>query len=127
VKVFDASALLAALGQEVGAEVVAAELSTRDAVVSSVNYTEVLTKLIDRGLTALQAQEAWQYLGVSVHTVDESLAFLAAGLRPASRALGLSLADRCCLALAQRLGDARVITADRAWADLPGFQITLIR
>ena len=48
-------------------------------------------------------------------------------LRPASRALGLSLGDRCCLALAQAHRGAQVVTADRLWKELKGFRIALIR
>jgi ribonuclease VapC len=38
----------------------------------------------------------------------------AARLRPLTRSVGLSLADRACLALAHRL-NAPALTADRAW------------
>jgi len=48
-------------------------------------------------------------------------------LRPVTRALGLSLGDRCCLALAQEHRGAQVVTADRLWKDLKGFKIVLIR
>ena len=126
-RVYDASALLALLGQEPGAEIVTEQLEARDGVVASVNYAEVLTKLIDRGLTEAAAQLAWRSLGLTVHPVDEKLAAAAASLRTASRALGLSLADRCCLALARQLDNAPVITADRPWKALKGFRFTFIR
>jgi ribonuclease VapC len=39
----------------------------------------------------------------------------------------LSLADRCCLALAQRL-DVAAATADRTWVDrVPGVDVVVIR
>jgi ribonuclease VapC len=126
VKVFDASALLAVLGQERGAEVASQHLEARDGVVSSVNYAEVLTKLMDRGLDETTAQQAWLSLGLTVHAVDERLAAAAALLRPATKALGLSLGDRCCLALAQSL-KAEVVTADRPWKALKGFRFIFIR
>ena len=126
-RVFDASALLAVLGQEPGADVVSEQLDARDGVVASVNYAEVLTKLIDHGLDVPTAQLAWRSLGVAVHPVDERLAAAAALLRPATRALGLSLGDRCCLALARELGNAMVVTADRPWKALKGFRFTFIR
>lgn len=48
-------------------------------------------------------------------------------LRPLTKARGLSLADRACLALARRL-NVPVVTADREWADLNlGVIVQLIR
>jgi len=126
-RVFDASALLAVLGQEPGGDVVSEQLEARDGVVASVNYAEVLTKLIDRGLDEATAQLAWHSLGLKVHPVDEGIAAVAALLRPTTRALGLSLADRCCLALARQLGNVTVVTADRPWKALKGFRFTFIR
>jgi ribonuclease VapC len=49
-----------------------------------------------------------------------------AGLRASTRTFGLSLGDRCCLALAQVRG-AAVVTADQSWKKLKGFDIKLIR
>ena len=60
---------------------------------------------------------------------DRDLAFDAGLLLPLTRAAGLSLGDRACLALARRLG-ARVLTGDRAWArvaDAVGVEVELIR
>jgi ribonuclease VapC len=126
-RVFDASALLAVLGQEPGADIVTEQLEAQDGVVASVNYAEVLTKLLDRGLDEATAQVTWRSLGLTVHPVDERLAAAAAALRPTTKALGLSLADRCCLALAQQLGNVTVVTADRPWKALKGFRLTFIR
>jgi ribonuclease VapC len=51
----------------------------------------------------------------------------AAALAAGTRAAGLSLADRACLALAIRLGQP-VLTADRAWATVAvGAEVQLIR
>ena len=47
-------------------------------------------------------------------------------LRPATRALGLPLGDRCGLAPAQERRGSQVVTADRLWKDLKGFRITLL-
>lgn len=50
-----------------------------------------------------------------------------ARLHVRTRALGLSLGDRACLALGLRL-DAPVITADRSWAGLRlGIRVKTIR
>jgi PIN domain nuclease of toxin-antitoxin system len=54
-------------------------------------------------------------LGVRVEAVTETDAVTAATLWAVTRAAGLSLADRCCLALAARLG-LTTLTADKAWA-----------
>ncbi len=126
-RVFDASALLAILGAEPGADKASDLLDEQDAVVASVNFAEVLTKLIDRGLSRDAALQAWHGLKVRVEPVDETLALLAAGLRTTTRSLGLSLGDRCCLALAQKLDNATVVTADRVWKNIKGFHFTMIR
>ena len=47
-------------------------------------------------------------------------------LRVSTRALGLSLGDRCCLALALEHG-AEVVTADRPWKALKGYRFQFIR
>jgi hypothetical protein len=54
---------------------------------------------------------------VGVENFSESDAVSAADLQPATVAAGLSLGDRACLALAQRL-NMPVLTADRAWTDI---------
>lgn len=68
-------------------------------------------------------------IGAGVRFVPLSVddAELAAALRGPTRAAGLSVADRCCLALAKRTG-RRAVTADRAWAALAGaVDVQLIR
>ena len=65
-------------------------------------------------------------LGVQVEPLTATDAVTAARLWDRARAAGLSLGDRCCLALAHRLGRAAV-TADSAWAQLPldGLDLTV--
>ena len=127
--VFDASALLALLNDEPGAAVVDRLLrgGSGACVVSAANFAETVTKLIDRGVPENAALQAWRELQLQVVPVGESEAAAAALLRKSTRALGLSLGDRCCLALAQSLADARVVTADRAWKALKGFRFEFIR
>jgi PIN domain nuclease of toxin-antitoxin system len=127
VRVYDASALLALLNGEPGGDRVLQFLGEGPSAVASVNYTEVLSKLLDRGLAEAAADEAWRSLEIAVHAVDASLARHAAQLRGTTRSFGLSLADRCCLALAARLDGATIVTADRAWKSLKGFRFTIIR
>lgn len=116
--VFDASAVLVLLNDEAGADAVAARLQA--AAISTVNVTEVLTKLSDYGMTIEQANKSLSALQLTSYAHDQSLAVDAAALRPATRARGLSLGDCACLALAARL-KLPVLTADGEWAklDLP--------
>jgi PIN domain nuclease of toxin-antitoxin system len=121
----DASAVLARLLREPGAERVAASLP--GASVSAVNYAEVVGKLIDFGASVEAASAVGGDLGLTVLPFDEADAADAGIMRAATRALGLSLGDRACLTLARRL-QLPVLTADRAWADLDlGVEIVLIR
>lgn len=115
--VLDASAVLALLNEEPGAEKVQALLERGDCVVSVVNVIEVLSKLSDHGLTLDEARFALDALDLAERPLDADQAIGAAALRPLTRAKGLSLADRCCLALAQSLG-AVAVTADRPWLTL---------
>ncbi len=121
----DSSALLAIAFGEDGA--VAAQRALGGAVMSAVNVTEVITRLIDRGASPEQARRELSRFGLTVRPFDESLALAAGSLRAATRYLGLSLGDRACLALAIR-ERAPVVTADRAWAGLKlGIDVQVIR
>ena len=123
--VLDASAVIAYLHDEPGAGLVAAALE--GAAISAVNLSEVVSKLLERGTSEDQARRATQDLHIAVVPFDEHLAYLAATLRPATRAQGLSFGDRACLATARRLA-APALTADRRWARLRvGVQVQVIR
>lgn len=123
--VLDSSVILAHLFNEPGGDAVSARLKT--AALSAVNLCEVAGKLADRGLTTREINAVVTDLGCAVIAVDRDLGLHAAALRTQTRALGLSLGDRVCLALALR-ESLPVLTADRAWAtlDLP-VVVTLIR
>ena len=56
-------------------------------------------------------------LGVRVEPLTEADAVTAASLWPITRAVGLSLGDRCGLALGTRLG-LTTVTADSGWVEL---------
>ena len=125
--VFDSSAVLALVFNEPGADLATRLMDADDALISSVNQAEVLGKLHDTGMPADEAAMVWRQLPLKVVPFSAEHAQLAGRLRPGTRALGLSLGDRCCLALAQATPGATVVTADRPWATLPDFNITLIR
>lgn len=125
VSVLDASALMALLRGEKGAEAVAACLPT--AVVSTVNQAEVQSTLVAAGLVE---QVAWWHIAeIECESVplDEEQARIAGSLVAIASPFRLSLGDRACLALAiQR--KARVYTTDRAWENLDlGIEVEVIR
>jgi ribonuclease VapC len=111
----DASAVLAMLGREPGREAVLAALP--GALLSTVNLAEVVTKLVDRGIAASRARALALELKVDLVELDADTAETAGALRLVTRVAGLSLGDRCCLALAKRHG-AVALTTDRAWASV---------
>lgn len=113
--VLDASAVLALLADEPGAEPVREVLGS--ALVSAVNLAEVLAKLTDLGLPESEQRRIMASLDVEVRDFGEDAAWTSAALRPVSRALGLSTGDRACLALALR-ESLPVLTSDRAWSKL---------
>ena len=110
--VLDASAILCLLFCELGAEKVEARLG--EASISVVNYTEVLSKLIDRGLDPDEAISDLAELDIAIVPVGQDVAEEAARLRSVTKQGGLSLGDRYCLALAKVRG-VPAMTTDRAW------------
>ncbi len=123
--VLDASAVLALLNNEPGSAKVAAALN--GASISAVNLAEVAAKLSDYGMAQSDIEKALGNLALRILPLDEAGAFASAALRQPTRASGLSLGDRCCLALGQAFGDS-VLTADRAWVTLKlGITVTAIR
>lgn len=123
--VLDSSALLCVLNGEVGAERVAQALPS--AVIGAANLAEVVTKLRERGLSVEEVEEVLGGLHLDVRPLTPAQAYATGHLRPATRALGLSLGDRACLALATELG-APALTADQAWGSVEvGVTVELIR
>ncbi|GHG10649.1 hypothetical protein GCM10017783_23850 [Deinococcus piscis] len=127
--VLDASALLTYLFGEPGTDAVQERLP--GSVMHTVNLAEVLSKLAERGLSPEDAQAQLEAAGLSqVITIDPGVpgdAYTVARLRPLTRGQGLSLGDRYCLALGQRLGQP-VATMDRAWGELElGLEIEVLR
>src|SRR5262249_4561210 len=110
--VLDASALLALVRKEKGAEVV--ERHLEGAVVSSVNYSEVLKKTVEAGGKIEEAAVRMEGLQLKIIPFGERQAAMAAGLYPKTRNKGLSFADRVCLALALELS-LPALTTEEKW------------
>lgn len=125
--VLDASAVLALIYREPGHDYVANILSS--AVVSTVNWAEVVAKLAQRGHpNPAAAAEGVRSLGVQVLPFIPADALRAGLLWPKTRGAGLSLGDRACLAVAAGIPEGVAVTSDRAWAELDvGVEVQLIR
>ena len=123
--VLDASALLAYLQDEPGGERVRAVIP--QAVMSTVNWAEVIGKARDRGVETQGLLEDLASLGLALEPFSAAHAETAGRIRDGTRRLGLSLGDRACLALGSDRGET-VYTADRAWLGLElGVDIEAIR
>src|SRR5580700_10421951 len=124
--VLDASALLAVLNREPGADRLTPEMLST-ATASTVNLAEVQGKLVSRGLTPGDAWEATLSPIRDATSFTAEHAEVAGSLIAETRALGLSIGDRACLALGIAL-KAPVYTADKSWKKLKlGVAIHVIR
>jgi ribonuclease VapC len=120
--VLDASAVLAFLQGEPGADSVEEAMS--DAVIGAANWSEIAQKVRARGADWDIARALVLDAGTIVVPVTVEDAEGAASLwRPRT---GLPLADRLCLALTRRM-DTHVLTADQAWNALPVPEAQLVR
>jgi ribonuclease VapC len=111
--VLDASAVLALLQEEPGADEVESLLDS--ALMSSVNLSEVIQKAEQHGVRTEGLEYDLEALGIGFRDFDVVTARPAAELW--SRGSGLSLGDRACLALAAR-ENLPAITADSRWLKL---------
>jgi ribonuclease VapC len=112
--VLDASAVLSFLQGEPGADVVLKALESDSCVVSAASQAEIISKSLDHGLTLSTLQVLLDELAYCVVDVIAADGVAAGAMRAKTRHLGLSLGDRLCLALGQRIG-AKVLTADQPW------------
>jgi PIN domain nuclease of toxin-antitoxin system len=124
--VLDASALLALIHEEPGADLVAEAMI--GSVIGTPNLAEVIGKLVDAQIDASAVRQLVVAAGVTIEPLTADDAELAGALRAITGGRQLSLGDRCCLALAIRSTPPIVMTADRVWAnlDLP-IEVRLIR
>jgi ribonuclease VapC len=123
--VLDASALLALLNNEAGADVVREVLP--DAVISAVNFSEVVAWLTRIGVPDGDISDILDVLGLTIIPFDTKLAYKTGQMAEMTKSLGLSLGDRACLALAINL-TAIAVTADKIWGNLGNtVQIKMIR
>jgi PIN domain nuclease of toxin-antitoxin system len=123
--VLDASALLALLNDEAGAELVEKLLAF--SIISSINYSETVSRLARHGMPETEIKELLELLGLEVIPFQTDQAYLCGCLINSTSPFGLSLGDRACLSLAQ-MTHRIALTADQAWKSLNiGIPIELIR
>jgi PIN domain nuclease of toxin-antitoxin system len=119
--VLDASALLALLQEEPGADQV--EQLLEGALMSCVNLSEVLQKAEQHGVGTEGLEYDLEALGVEFRPFDLPMARPTAEMWIAGR--GLSLGDRACMALAKQVRGSAV-TTDSGWMDT-GVDLLVIR
>ena len=110
--VLDASALLAVMNSEPGANIVRASLV--GALISAVNYSEVMKKTVERAVAVESLHALIKSAAIEIVPFDTALAEATAALYPETKPFGLSLADRACMALGLQRS-ATVLTADGNW------------
>lgn len=122
-EVLDASALLAWLQDEPGAD----EITLEGAVINSVNWSEVVQKAQQKGIVVTGLQEELVALGLELRGFSIAEGQGAADLYPITKAYGLSLGDRACLATAFTLSGTAV-TAENVWTKAKhGVPVRVIR
>jgi ribonuclease VapC len=121
--VLDASAVLALLQEEKGADEVEGLLD--GASMSCVNLSEVIQKAEQHGVETEGLEYDLEALGIEFRDFDLAMARPTAELWSAGS--GLSLGDRACLGLAKLTGST-AITADGRWViEGLGVAVRLIR
>ncbi len=124
--VLDASALIALIKNETGADVVESLLGR--IVMSAINVSEAAGILVDLGMSYEECKNNIEpYIDVIV-PLDTQQSFDIAFLKNSTKHKGLSIGDRACIALGIKM-ELPIYTADKVWADLDlkGADIILIR
>lgn len=124
--VMDASAVLALVRDEPGADMVTRHVGR--AAISAVNLQEVVKELLLGDLGAATIREILDELRLDVRLHDVEAAYAAAELHTQTKVFGRGLGDRSCLALAMQLG-VPALTADREWkkVKVKGLKVEHIR
>ena len=125
--VLNASAVMALILDEPGRDQVRAVLE--DAAITTVNLAEVVGQFARRGAAEVDIRFMIDSMRLARIVFDEELAYAAAMLLPLTKAAGLSLGDRACLALARRM-EVKALTADRVWQEVGkslGIAVEIIR
>ena len=123
--VLDASALIAFLRKERGAEKVA-DVLTRSCI-SAVNLAETLSKLVEYGKAVDEVAYQIERLQIPIIPFDAEQARIVGSLWKATRPVGMSLGDRACLSLALSR-NVPALTVEREWETVDvGVQVILIR
>ena len=126
----DASAVMALLRDEPGSSAVV-EAIAAGTTISVVNWAEVLSKVAGEGddpeMVASRLSVTGEEVVIWIEALTAADCMEVGRMRPITKAQGLSLADRACLALAERLG-VPALTTDREWvkADVAA-EVQLIR
>lgn len=142
--VVDASAVLALLYGEPGQVEIRRRLRGTEAIINTVNLSEVAAKLAEGGSTegslsddgpngsseanresgfdVQEIREAIGALALEIQPFDDDTALAAGILRVATKDRGLSLGDRACVAHARQIGGV-ALTVDRAWKGLDGVEV----
>ena len=125
--VLDSSCLVAIIRDEAGADAVATWADSFHMAMP--NVVEVCDAIVRAGGQAEDVCRILQALSVNVVPFTLSLAIEAGDLFRPARSAGLSLGDRCCLALA-RTTAMSALTGDRAWLKVAndiGVKVELFR
>lgn len=113
--VLDASAVIALVRDEPGADRVAEHLG--NAVISAVNFQEVVKALLQRGFEIDVVREILDNLRLDIHPHDADAAVASALLVSETAQYGRGIGDRTCMALGIALG-CPVLTTDREWKNV---------
>jgi ribonuclease VapC len=121
----DASALLAVIFREPGADRVEAVFD--DSQIHTVNLIEVMLKLVSMGKPIEDVVVKLDELNLEViEELSVEQARAVARLAPEAKRLGLSLGDCICLSIAEWM-DLTAVTADRRWAELRGSEVKVLQ